>query len=421
MPRPVNSRSRPFEHRTDFFRRCKMDLKRSVLAVAFAASLILAGGCAQTESAKKEALRQKYADDSLAVRLPAAADLLERGQVAQARKTLNECMTAEPDNPMVHVLDGRILCAEGHLNQARQAFEQAIALDAECDAAWFHLAALEQSQDNHSDALEHYQQAVRLNPEHIGYTTALIDTLALLDRCSETIGYIRTTLSRSKDSIVLAQAASVCARCGRLDEAVELYKTAIRLTPHDIGILEALAVCYRQQNNWLNAAETYETLLQVAPPKTAQETYLTGLASCYFNAGQYGQALKSYDRLSTIRRDDPDVWLTMAQAAMGADRVDRAADNARRALTLKPGWTQAYAVLGAAQYLKGDYNEALRSFAYLRGDDQLAGFGWFMTGRCYAQLDQTAKARAAYQQAGSRNTVSPLVSHFLNTEQTAHP
>jgi tetratricopeptide (TPR) repeat protein len=106
----------------------------------------------------------------------------------------------------------------------------------------------------------------------------------------------------------------------------------------------------------------------------------------------------------------------MAQAALAANRIDRAADNAQRALRLKPGWTQAWAVLGAAQYLKGEYTQALRSLAYLRNDDTLGGFGWFMSGRCYSRLGQTAKAQSAYQQAAGCGPNSPLVAHFLPSE-----
>ena len=94
--------------------------------------------------------------------------------------------------------------------------------------------------------------------------------------------------------------------------------------------------------------------------------------------------------------------------------IDRAAANANRALQLKPSWPQAYAVLGSAQYLQTNYEAAIRSFSYARRDDEISGYAWFMTGRCYAQLGQTAKAENAYQRAGDLSADSLLIRRFVN-------
>jgi Flp pilus assembly protein TadD len=42
-----------------------------------------------------------------------------------------------------------------------------------------------------------------------------------------------------------------------------------------------------------------------------------------------------------------------------------------------------------------------------------------MTGRCYAQLGQTAKAEVAYRKAGDLNSDNPLINRFLNEDSDA--
>lgn len=203
-------------------------------------------------------------------------------------------------------------------------------------------------------------------------------------------------------------------RLGQLDQTAVYYEKVLLLNPDDAQTLESLGYCYAAQKNWAKATDTFERLLQTVRDEAHIQRVLRTLGRCALNAERYNQAIRYYDRLSTLRRNDPDVWLNMARAALGAGLADRAAENARRALVLNPGWTQAYAVLGAAQYLQGHHTEALRSFSYLRNDDELGGFAWFMSGRCYAQLGQLARAEAAYKQAADRSADGSLVARFLN-------
>jgi Tfp pilus assembly protein PilF len=72
---------------------------------------------------------------------------------------------------------------------------------------------------------------------------------------------------------------------------------------------------------------------------------------------------------------------------------------ARRALSLRPGCAQAIALIGCAQYAKGNYGAAAESFEKIVSDKKTAGFSWLMMARCYEQLGQTGKAERAYKRA----------------------
>lgn len=392
----------------------------NILTVAVVLCGMLAG-CA-TQNDNKQAAVERWEKSGLPARLSTVEDFLERGRLAEAEDTLRRCLEADSESARAHFLMGQLHVIENRNDQARLSFAEAVALDAAYDAAWFHLGVLFDLDGNDKRAMDAYRMALSLKPAQTEYIVAMAQAYMRTGQTEQARELLEDRLRRQPGNrdLLLAM-ADLAHLTGQPEKTPVYYERILVGNAKDAEVLEALGYSYVALKDWRRAAETFEKLLNLVKDDARSETVLETVAQCTFNAGQYAQSLTYYDRLSVMRRDDAEVWLNMAQAAMGADRVDRAADNARRALALKPGWTQAYAVLGAAQYLKGDYTEALRSFAYLRGDEELAGFGWFMTGRCYAQLNQTAKAQAAYQQASSRNTVSPLVSHFLNTEQTAHP
>jgi tetratricopeptide (TPR) repeat protein len=126
------------------------------------------------------------------------------------------------------------------------------------------------------------------------------------------------------------------------------------------------------------------------------------------NAGEYGRAVTYYDKLSVRQRDNEEVWLQMARAALGAGAAKRAAACASRALSLRPGWSDAIAVRGCAQYLESDYDAAIKTFSRVTASRKMGGFAWLMSGRCYQQLGRKDLADIAYDKASRLNPDSRL-------------
>jgi tetratricopeptide (TPR) repeat protein len=384
-----------------------------------AAALVLVGllsGC-ETHAQHKKAMVEKWEQSTAEAKLETVDTLLEQGQLAQAEKIVLSCLQSDPDWALAHFAQGRIYLIRERYNSARAAFEKAVAADPQMHDAWSHLAAVCFLEGRNSQALDAYQKAIDLqpdNPEDIVGAAQVYMSDNDLDSAGRLLD--QALAKQPYNHQLLLGMAQLHQQAGQTDQAARCYEQALLKTPQNTAILNALGYCYIATKEWARAAETFERLLKLSEDDAGRQMTLSTLAMCEFNAGRYDRALQCYDRLSVLCREDPEVWLNMAQAALAANRIDRAADNAQRALRLKPGWTQAWAVLGAAQYLKGEYTQALRSLAYLRNDDTLGGFGWFMSGRCYSRLGQTAKAQSAYQQAAGCGPNSPLVAHFLPSE-----
>jgi tetratricopeptide (TPR) repeat protein len=208
-------------------------------------------------------------------------------------------------------------------------------------------------------------------------------------------------------------AAALASRAGNTDKAIRLYQRAAAADPKNTKALQSLAMLYISSGNWASAADTYEKAMAVADASET-ENYLQRLASCSFNAARFRTALDSYDKLSVLRRDDPDIWLGIAQSALGVSNLKRARYAAQKTLSLKNDCDEARLVLGCADYLDGKYLTALESFNKLVTDDKAGSFATFMVGRCYLKLGRTKQAQAAFDKATLTAPESPLVSIFLN-------
>lgn len=385
-------------------------------------AVILSGmlaGCATQADSKKTAAEQ-WEKTALPAKLSTVENLIERGQTAEARETLQKCLQVDPDLAAAHFMMGRVQVIENQSAEACASFEKTVALDATFDAAWYHLGVLSFLDGNTEQALDAYQKALALNPAKTEYITAIAQLYMKTDRIEQARLLLDEKLAQQpQDRDLLLCMAELTHRMGQLDKTTALYERVLRINAKDSQIIELLGYCYIAQKDWSNATRTFERLLEVVDEEARKESVLNTLALCALNANRYSQALSCYDKLSLLRRDDAEVWLNMAQAALGADLPKRASYSAQKALLLKPSWPQAYAVLGSAQYLQAEYDEALASFARVCDDSELGGFAWFMTGRTYARLGQTANADTAYKKAGDRGTDSLLISRFLKTKTDA--
>lgn len=392
-----------------------MKQRTIIAAVAVVISGMLTGCAAHSE--KKQAIVERWEKSAAQAKLPTVENLIERGRIAEAEKTLRECLQTEPTSAQAHFLMGRVHLIENRTDDARISFAEAITLDASYDAAWYHLAMLFDLDGNSKRAMEACRMALSLKPAESEYIVGMARLYMQADQVESARELLEDRLkSTPGDRDLLLAMADLNRSAGQLDKTVSQYERILAANAKDTQVLEALGYTYVALKDWDRAIRTFDRLLNAAKEEAQKESTLDILAMCAFKAERYGQALKYYDRLSVARRDDAEVWLNMAESALGADLVERAALNAQRALQLKPSWPRAYAVLGSAQYLLEQYDAALRSFSYARSDDQVGGFAWFLTGRCYARLGQTAKADAAYQKAGDLAADSPLINRFLKEE-----
>ena len=83
-------------------------------------------------------------------------------------------------------------------------------------------------------------------------------------------------------------------------------------------VLEPAGYAHIAQNNWKQAAEKFDLLMkQYSEEDPRYNASMRSLAKCLFNSKQYASALLWYDKLSVVYREDANIWMDMAQAALG--------------------------------------------------------------------------------------------------------
>ncbi len=398
-----------------------MSTHKVVTAVLLTGLLIAAFGCNETHAQKKKAMVDQWEKSTASAKLPAVENMIEQGQIKRAKSTLTKCIQADPKMPQAFVLTGRIHAIEGRNDQARAAFEKAVKLDDQSDPAWHFLGSLAVLEKDYDRALECYQKAIDLMPAKTNYIIALSEVYTEIDQIDKAQAVIDAGLSlQPQDLELMLSKARLHQQAGQTDQAIRVYEQAQIMHGESPQVLEPAGYAYIAQGNWKLAAEKFDRLIKQYPEDNPRyNATMRTLARCLFNSQQYASALFWYDKLSVIYRDDADLWLDMAQAALGLNDPKRAAYCANNAIKIKPSWPRAYAVLGSAHYMQGFYDPSLKAFYKITGDDELAGFAWFMSGRCYQQLGRTRQANIAFERAEKLDPENLLIASFL--KKTVHP
>jgi tetratricopeptide (TPR) repeat protein len=398
-----------------------MKIVKVLTGVLLTGLLIAASGCNESHALKKQDMIEQWEQSTANAQLPAVEDMLEQGRIKEAKEALTECIQNDPQMPQALILMGRIHAIEGRNDQAREVFQEVVKLDPQSDQAWHFLGTLAVLKKDYDQALECYQKAIDLMPAKADYIISLTDVYTETNQLENAQQAIDRGLSvQPQDLELMLSKARLHQRVGQMDEAIRTYEQAQIMHGDIPKVLEPVGYAHIAQGNWKQAAEKFDLLIkQYTEDDPHYNVTMRSLARCLFNSEQYASALFWYDKLSVVYRDDVDIWLDMAQAALGLNDPERAAYCANKAIKAKPSWPQAYAVLGSAYYMQGHYGQSLDAFYKITDDDELGGFAWFMSGRCYQHQGRNRQANIAFERAEELDPDNQLIATFL--KKTVHP
>ncbi len=372
-------------------------------------SLGLLNGCASFRE-NKQAAHQRYDQTTSRAKVPLARELFTSGKTDEAFMVLSDCLRQDPDNAQAHLLMGQIQLSLGRNEIAKRHFLKTVELQDQIHSAWAWLGVIALEGKQPQQALEYQKKALERDPLNVDYILNVAETHAALnDFDAADLLLSEKYRQLPSDQRLMTAAANMKNRRGDRTGAIQLYRQVLALNPANKEVQEALAYCYMSAQDWSSALDWFDRIVNTYDNER-RTACLQMMATCAMNSGQYGRAVRYYDRLSVDQRNDPQIWLNMGRAALGANDARRASACAQRALDLRPAWDKAVALRGSAQYVEKEYSAAISSFRSITSSKELGGFAWLMLGRCYQQTGDSAQAEAAMKIAASLNPDSKLVA-----------
>jgi len=249
----------------------------------------------RTEAAEiNSQILKANADDSDARGL-AATLLLDRGDIAKALGELQNLVTREPSNPVMHYNLGRAYVARAEWAQAKQQFQKAIELKPDYILARLTLAQMEIGRGEYEAALKGAQDIEKVDRNNLN--ARLIESAALAGqkKFTDSKALLNAMVKVSPSSPeVHFQLGVVALAENRYSDAEQSFKKAYELNPANSRGLMGMVETDMAQNKTDAAMALLKDESKKAPNRM---DLLIGLGNTAVRAGRFDEAIGYYQRV----------------------------------------------------------------------------------------------------------------------------
>ncbi|REK09462.1 MAG: tetratricopeptide repeat protein [Planctomycetota bacterium] len=279
---------------------------------------------------------------------------LARSEFNEADENIEKALDLEPENGQALILRGQIAHRRGNEEQAMALFQQALETDPGSSGAaandqigFLHLQA-----GRLEEAREAFEDALHIDAMDSGAHDGLANVLSLEGNVDQAIKELRLAMRFNPNQPrVLATLASLLSQKGEQDEAEKLCMQALEISPKYGAAHNNLGLIYRRMNKLELAEKEYRRAIELDPHFDAPHV---NLAQLLLRAGKHEDAL---DEFRAALQANPQYPSAIALANVGAHhfnerRYGRALAFYRRALQRDPDHALVHRQIASIYALK---------------------------------------------------------------------
>jgi tetratricopeptide (TPR) repeat protein len=289
------------------------------------------------------------------------------------------------------------------LEQAFAFAQRAITLDASIPAAHSVLSWLYLWNKQPQQAISAIEQALALDPNNADSYARQAEVLNTLDRAEEALSAIEHAmrLNPRYPSWYLVEKGWAYRLLWRQGEAIETFKLLLSREPNFLTAYMHLTFCYLQQYGYQLSPDsgTLEQALAAAQRIVSLSSVTPGghlmLGSVYLWEKQYERAIAEIEQAIALDPTFANSYAYFAEVLTRAGRVEEAAQAIEQALRLDPlPRLEAYfGALGVAYYFMGQYEKAIAFLKSLRLRNPRSFGSRLYLAAIYAELGREEEAR----------------------------
>ena len=197
---------------------------------------------------------------------------------------------------------------------------------------------------------------------------------------------------------------NLLADMGKDEAAIENYKIYIQNYPNDANAYKNIGIVYKRLNQLDNTIVNYEKALELQKDKRDIEL-VNDLAGCYHLKKDYTNALKYYDEVLLVKKDDYDAKLNKALVLHAMENYNDAIAIYTELLkqknnqSVKDNLTAALAAQGAKYFEEHNYSLAVSTFERAVELGSKDSFVYFNLAKAYRECSLDDKATEFYEKA----------------------
>ena len=292
---------------------------------------------------------------------------------------------------------GDVLYNQQRYEEALEAYEQAIRLDPNNAKAYTGKGNVLYNLERYDEALEAYDQAIRLDPNdasaYIG-KGGLLDDIQLYGDALE--AYERAIRLDSNNARACIGKGDVLDSLQRYDEALAAYDEAIRLDPNNATVYINKGVALHSLQRYDEALAAYDEAIRLDRNKAL--TY-SNKGALLGDLQRYEEALEAYDQASRLDFTNATVYINKGDILENLLRYGEALVAYEQAILLDTDDASAYTGKGDVLGNLHRDSEALVAYEQAIRLDPNDASGYIGKGNVLYRLERYEEAVVAYDQA----------------------
>jgi Flp pilus assembly protein TadD/mono/diheme cytochrome c family protein len=294
------------------------------------------------EQAWMEHRIQQEPGDSIALYNLASADA-GLGHYTRAAAAYRTILRGRPNDSRTLNSLGAVLESAGDLQNAGQAFVQAIDIDPDACDPHFNLASLRLKQSQFPGAEREFRALLKRCPNDPAAHDGLGVALAGEDNDAAAAAEFRSAVTLDpQDFTAQYHLGEIAIASGHPQDAIDLLTSAAKENPNDVDTRERLAMAFAQSGQAADALMQLREAERIAPGKAEVHALISQVLSG-MNRSQ--EAIDEQREALRLQPQDPDGWNNLGVLEARFGKPDAARADFHHALQLAPNDPQALANL----------------------------------------------------------------------------
>jgi predicted TPR repeat methyltransferase len=307
------------------------------------------------------------------------------------------------------LLKARELLDRGQLSQARELFTSVCDLDDSNAEAWLMLGAIDAEAGRMDEALSHTQRALALDPD---YEEAHLTLAGLQQHQGQLEGALLSCASALSIDSDYEEAwlmqSGIQGALGQYIDSEESSRQALRLWPECVDAHVNLGNALKAQSQWDAAIDSYRQALQLQP---GQAGVFAGIGSALLGNGNAEGAIEDFEQSLALDPENKEATLGIGSALVILGQLDEAATYSGKALDYYPENAEAHFIRGRILHDKGDMDEAVTCYKKALDFNPEHARTNFYLGAIFHEKEELDQA-LGYYQAAVRIKPDFMQAHF---------
>lgn len=324
-------------------------------------------------------MAQKAAEEGLKIhpysvplQIKKAQILLINGHTDEALEMITLAEQIEESNSDIYLIKGSALIMKGEINEAIDAFENAILhnIDEKDDLLYNIGVTLGQAGEIHK-AIYFLEQAYENNPQN---------ELVLYE-----LGYYH---DKNHD----------------FETSLKFYDKYLDIDPFNSSVWYNMGITYNRTGKYEEAVNAYD--FSIALHDGFEQAYFNK-ANALFNCNRLDEAIQCYQDYIENEKDNDDAYCYLGECYLNLEKYDEALKYYRKSIRLNKNNAMAWYGSGLIYWMQGQLSESLVSIKKaLKLDDENPDF-WSIYGKINMELGLYDSAESAFQKSTNLDPDNP--------------